>query len=641
MITVPSSLVPSPCVIIPSTPKMPETPPPPPHHDFEGDYRPANAADPSAPLDPVNARIEPADVAYLMRLTDALNTTLDLQTLLSRTSELVRALIPYRIFAIFLLNERANDLRMRFQIGHTPQVERTRVPVGKGVVGQVALTREPILLNDVSQADYYIGANPEVRSELAVPLINKNRLIGVMDLESEQLGFFRPEHLHVLTLTASRIAQAIENARLYARVSRQAQTLQVLNEIAVELASILDLNPLLERIGQLLRRLIDYQMFSIMLLDEKGEALITRYAWRFGYSHAPMRRIPTSTGLVGAAVREWRAINVPDVTKDQRYLPMNPETRSELIVPLFYKARIIGVLDLEHTRPAFFSEEHERTLTTLASQIAIAIENARLYQAVHRQERQLERDVAMAREVQLRLLPSEAPSHPHAEMAVRFLPARTIGGDLYDFLDYGPGRTAIVLGDVSGKAAPAALFAALVSGIMRAAAARTGVPTDGSMSVGWKQPGPAAMLTLLNDAIQERKLDSQYVTMLFALWNDETQTLQVANSGAVQPVFCRAGESVAVKAEGFPLGMFPNVTYEEFSVATQPGDVILFVSDGILDAEDDKEEMYGQDRLAGLLCANRDRPAIEIADAVLADVTRFQGAHDRFDDETIIVLRVR
>ncbi len=606
---------------------MSENPPSPPSHDFEGDYRPADRAISPAALDPINARIEPADVAFLMRLTDALNTTLDLQTLLSRTSELVRSLIPYRIFAIFLLNDRTHELRMRYQIGHTPQIERTRVPVGKGVVGQVALTREPILLNDVATADFYVAANPDVRSELAVPLIAKNRLIGVMDLESEQLDFFRPEHLHVLTLTASRIAQAIENARLYARVTRQAQTLEVLNEIAVELASILDLRPLLERIGQLLRRLIDYQMFTIMLLDEKGETLVTRYAWRFGYVHAPIRRVSINSGIVGAAVSEWRPINVPDVTKDPRYLPMNPETRSELIVPLFYKGRIIGVLDLEHTRPGFFNEEHERMLTTLGAQIAIAIENARLYQAVHRQERQLEKDITMAREVQLRLLPTEAPSHPHADMAVRFLPARTIGGDLYDFLDYGPNRTAIVLGDVSGKAAPAALFAALVSGIMRAAAAQA--------------PEPAAMLGLLNDALQERKLDSQYVTMLFALWNDENQTLQVANSGAVQPVFCRAGQPLSVKAEGFPLGMFPDVTYDELSVSAQPGDAIVFVSDGILDAENEKEEMYGEDRLAGLLCASREMPASEIAEAILADVTRFQGTKDRFDDETIIVLRVR
>ncbi len=596
----------------------------PPHGtEFEGDYRPAS----DTPLDVMNPRVEPADVVYLMKLTDALNTTLDLQTLLTRTSELVRAVINYRIFAIFLLNDRTHELRMRFQIGHTPQVERTRVPVGKGVVGQVALTRQPILLNDVAGAEFYISANPEVRSELAVPLIAKNRLIGVIDLESTEAGYFRPEHLRVLTVTASRIAQAIENARLYARVSRQAQTLEVLNEIAVELASILELGPLLERVGQLLRRLIDYQMFTIMLLDETGETLITRYAWRFGYAHAPRRRIPVNSGLVGAAVREWRYVNVPDVLKDPRYLPMNEETRSELVVPLFYKGRIIGVLDLEHTRTHFFTEEHEKVLTTLAAQVAIAIENARLYQAVRTQERQLERDIAMAREVQLRLLPSESPEHPHAEMAVRFLPARTIGGDLYDFVDYGAGRTAIVLGDVSGKAAPAALFAALVSGIMRAAAAQ--------------QPEPAEMLKLLNDAMQERKLESQYVTMLFAVWNDENRTLTVANSGAVQPVFCRAGQSVTVKAEGFPLGLFPDVTYEELNVATQPGDAIVFVSDGILDAENEKEEMYGEDRLAGLLCANRDLPALEIADAILEDVARFQGAKDRFDDETIIVLRVR
>ena len=607
---------------------MPATPPSPPDQsDLEGDYRPAAPANPWAHLDPVNARVETADVAYLAQLSDALNTTLDLQTLLTRTSELVRTIIPYRIFAILLLNDRTHELRMRFQIGHTPQTERTRVPLGRGVVGQVALTRQAILLNDVSTSDIYLPANPDVRSELSVPLIAKNRLIGVLDIESEKADYFRPEHLHLLTLTASRIAQAIENARLYARVSRQAQTLEVLNEISVELISILDLDPLLERVGQLLRRLIDYQMFTVMLLDDKGETLITRYAWRFGYTHAPARRISIASGLVGAAVREWRPVNVPDVRKDPRYLPMNPETRSELIVPLFYKGRIIGVLDLEHTRTAFFHEEHERMLTTLAAQVAIAIENARLYQAVRRQEAQLEKDMAMAREVQLRLLPPTAPAHPHAEMAVRFLPARTIGGDLYDFVDYGPHRTAIVLGDVSGKAALAALFAALVSGIMRSAAVQ--------------QPAPAQMLVALNDALQERKLESQYVTLLFALWNDENQTLQVANSGAVQPIFCRAGQSVTVRAEGFPLGMFPNVTYEELTVATQPGDAIVFVSDGILDAENSNGDMYGEDRLSSLLCAHRDFPAQEIADAILSDVSRFQGDHDRFDDETIIVLRVR
>src|SRR5664280_1672952 len=282
---------------MPNDPSSPRAEP-----ELEGDYRPADPSKAGAYLDPANIRVEPADVAYLMQLAEALNTTLDLETLLKRTAELVAAIIPYRIFAILLVNDRTREMRVRFQIGHTTQVERLHIPMGRGVVGQVALTRQPVLLNDVTTAEYYVEVNPEVRSELAVPLIAKNRLIGVLDIESEQAGYFRPEHLRLLTLTASRIAQAIENARLYARVSRQAHTLTVMNEIATELTSILDLDLLLERVGHLLRRLIDYQMFSIMLLDEKGETLITRYAWRFGYSHAPMRRIPVSSGLVGAAV---------------------------------------------------------------------------------------------------------------------------------------------------------------------------------------------------------------------------------------------------------------------------------------------------------------------------------------------------
>jgi sigma-B regulation protein RsbU (phosphoserine phosphatase) len=156
-----------------------------------------------------------------------------------------------------------------------------------------------------------------------------------------------------------------------------------------------------------------------------------------------------------------------------------------------------------------------------------------------------------------------------------------------------------------------------------------------------QRPKAAEMLCMLNDSLQERKLDSQYVTMLFALWNDENRTLQVANSGAVQPIFCREGQSLTIQAEGFPLGLFPNVTYDEISVVTQPGDVLVFVSDGILDAENAQNEMYGSERLSRILCTSPEQSANQVADAIMADVTRFQDGKDRFDDETIIVLKVR
>lgn len=608
--------------------KKDSAPAPPPSQEaagpdtFEGDYRPSSAAT----LNAAPARVDPVQVDFLMQLADALNTTLDLQTLFLRTADLVRAVIDYRIFAILLLNDRTNDLRMRFQIGHTPEVERLRIRMGKGVVGEAAQRREPVMLNDVTKAENYINANPDVRSELAVPLIVKNRVIGVIDIQSEQVGYFRPEHQRMLMLTASRIGQAIENARLYTRASRQAQTLAVLNEISRELTSILNLDTLLEKVGQLLRRVMDYQMFTILLLNEQEDILEIRYSTRFGEPNPDLAPVPSNRGLVGAAIAERKLINVGDVRKDPRYVMVNPESRSEMVVPLIYKNRIIGVLDLEHTRTNYFNEEHERTLVTLAAQIAIAIMNARLYQRVARQEQRLERDLAMAREVQLRLLPPVRPKQAHAEYAARFLPARTIGGDLYDFLPYDSDRSGIALGDVSGKAAPAALFAALVSGIMRAAAIQ--------------QLSPSRMLQTLNDALQERRLESQYVSMVYAVWNDSNQTLQLANAGAVQPLFCRSDEVTTILAEGFPLGMFPNVQYEEFSLSTQPGDSIIFFSDGIVDAQNSSGEMFGNDRLISVVRKNQRKPVGELADAILNELVSFQGDVDHFDDETLVILRV-
>jgi sigma-B regulation protein RsbU (phosphoserine phosphatase) len=198
---------------------------------------------------------------------------------------------------------------------------------------------------------------------------------------------------------------------------------------------------------------------------------------------------------------------------------------------------------------------------------------------------------------------------------------------LYDFLRYGPDHTAVAVGDVSGKAAPAALYAAMVSGIMR--------------SAGNRQLSPSEMLALLNDSLQERHVAAQYVAMLFAVWNDPERSLTIANAGAVQPLFCHAGKVETIPVEGFPLGMFPTVLYDELIIAAEPGDTLIFFSDGLVDAQNPSDEMFGQERLIATVLRNRDRSATQLADAIADAVTEFQDGRDRFDDETVVVLRVR
>src|SRR5467141_2132986 len=564
----------------------------------------------------------------LLEVADVVNTTLDLETTLKRVAGLVRRVIDYEIFAILLLNEQRQELYVRFHVGYPAEIaDRLRVKMGQGVTGRAAQTRQAVLVEDVTKEDGYIEAIPNVRSELAIPLVVKNRVIGVIDLEAREPGYFTDEHRRLLTLIGSRMAVGIENAQLYTRTTRQARTLLLLNEIARELTSILNVDELLKRIAELLNRIIDYQMFSILLLDETGEKLSHRFSLRFQENIHLKNDIPLGKGIVGAAASEKSAQLVPDVSKDARYVMANPETKSELAVPLIYKDKVIGVLDLEHTRRGFFTEDHKRTLTTLAAQIAIALENARLYEQIARQERKLEHDMALARELQFRLLPPSMPKVAHLDLAARSVPARAIGGDLYDFVHYSLSRLGIMIGDVSGKGAPAAIYAALVAGILRSHA-----PIE---------PAPAEMLSAVNFSLGERRIDGQFVSLIYAVWDDEQQTLQVANSGLPRPLYCHDGKIEVIQATGLPLGLFDEADYDEFSFKAKPGDMFVFHSDGILDARNRYGHSFGPERVAAIVAGCATKAADCVVNEIFKAVTEHAEGVDTFDDQTVVAIKVK
>jgi sigma-B regulation protein RsbU (phosphoserine phosphatase) len=459
-------------------------------------------------------------------------------------------------------------------------------------------------------------------------MITKNKVIGVIDIEAPQPNYFTEEHSRLLTVIASRVAIGIENARLYTRVSNQAKTLLLLNEISRELTSILNLDQLLKRVGDLLTRVIDYQMFSILLLDPSGEKLQHRFSLRFNENIHIKHDVPLGRGFVGYAALHNEAVMVADVKKDPRYLMLNPETRSELAVPMVYKGRVIGVLDLEHTRRGYYNEEHKRTLTTLAAQIAIAIENAQLYEQIVRQERRLEQDLSLARELQHRLLPAALPKMVHAEVAAKFSPARAIGGDLYDFLKYSGGYLyGIAVGDVSGKGAPAAIYAALASGILRSHSA--------------EEPGAAEMLSIVNLSLADRPIDAQYVSMIYAIWDDSNRTLRLANSGLPRPIRSHRGKVSRVDATGLPLGLFSSAEYDEVTIHAAAGDVFLFFSDGILDARTRHGDLFGGTRVEKIVHENPQLSAQQLVDLIYDEVHTFAGDMEAFDDQTIVALKVK
>jgi len=288
---------------------------------------------------------------------------------------------------------------------------------------------------------------------------------------------------------------------------------------------------------------------------------------------------------------------------------------------------VIGVIDLEHTRRGYFTEDHKRTLTTLAAQIAIAIENARLYEQVARQEKRLERDLELARELQFRLLPQSLPKLPNIELHAKFVPARAIGGDLYDFVPYSLSRLGLAIGDVSGKGAPAAIYAALVSGILRSHA-----PIE---------PAPAEMLSAVNFSLAERRIEGQYVSIIYAVWDDEQRRLQIANSGMPRPVYCHDGKIEVIEATGLPLGLFDEADYDEFNFQAKPGDMFVFFSDGILDAQNIKGELFSRRRLEEIVTACASKSAECVVNNVFSAVAEHAAGLDPFDDQTVVAMKVK
>jgi sigma-B regulation protein RsbU (phosphoserine phosphatase) len=282
-------------------------------------------------------------------------------------------------------------------------------------------------------------------------------------------------------------------------------------------------------------------------------------------------------------------------------------------------------MDLESERIGFFTDDQVRTLALLAPQIASSVENARLYEALAERERLMEEDLKAAYELQRLLLPTRAPAFQGLEVAVGLRPAREISGDIYDFFEESDHHTVLAFGDVSGKGAAAALYGALVAGLLR------------TLAPGKKNP--SVLLRALNEALIERKVEARYVTLLVMSWHPHSGVFSMANAGALPPMVCRAGEIIKLRVEGVPLGLLDSREYEEIPLQTHSGDTIVLYSDGITDHLSLGGEEYGRGRLAKVVRGNCARPAQQIVSAIFEDMDRF--AMKAFDDQTVMVLKVR
>ncbi len=413
----------------------------------------------------------------------------------------------------------------------------------------------------------------------------------------------------------------------------QARALTLLYEVSHELTSTLDRAELLRLIAQRVKKFVNYDVFTVMLWNESAQVLESVFSMRYEDAIAARLEMPLNVGITGAAAAEKRTIRVNDVREDPRYLNCRAvdgvEVRSELVVPLLRIDRLVGVLDLESTKPNAFTADHERLLNILGSFVAVALENSRLFEEGRQNQLRLQNDLETAREIQRQLLPTGAKEIPGLDLATAYIPARELGGDFYDLLPYGVGRLGIAMGDVSGKGTAAALYGSLAIGILRE------VVND-------RQGSPAEMLDVLNSRLLAARLDARFIAMHFAVYDAALRELSISNAGGTLPLLVRNGEVTEIQVMGVPLGLLPEVVYDEVTLALLPGDVIVLASDGIHESTNKDMEEYGSERLKALLAqvAPFD-PGYTIAQRIVKATDEHTGPGvTPHDDRTLLILRV-
>jgi sigma-B regulation protein RsbU (phosphoserine phosphatase) len=572
-------------------------------------------------------------VATLFELGREVSAVLDFDALLRRIPGLIARLTSFTVFSVYMLDERRQELRIAYAEGYPLElVLNFRLKVGEGIVGAAVAEQRAILVNDVHKDLRYLGLVEGVNAQLVVPLRHKKRILGAINLLSDRVGAFTERDEEILTQFGVHIAQALANARMFEQEREYADTLETLTEIAREVAEILDVDELLSRVAILTKRVIDYRTFGILLVDESRQVLEAKVALQYG-EKTSMLNVRLGEGLVGYSAQHKVPLVIEDVSKDPRYIKIVDDVRSELVVPLLLKDRCIGVFDLESPELAAFTQRHAELLGILASQVAVSIENARLYETVRDNELRLEREIEFARRVQSALLPTEPPKRMKGvDLAARFEPARQIGGDLYDYLLPDPSTLVIAVGDVSGKGVPAALYGAFAGELVRSRTYRRRYTTIRS--------SPSGVLASMNAILHERRLEEYFCVLCYAAFDFKKRQLVIANSGLPYPIRRSDGVSRPIQLPGVPLGSFPGTTYEELTFDLKAGDVYVFCTDGIYEAEDHQGQEFGSLRLMEVIDALADQPAKTIVDGIFDAVDDFRKDGPAADDMTAVAVKV-
>ena len=416
--------------------------------------------------------------------------------------------------------------------------------------------------------------------------------------------------------------------------------LQFLSELCQVVAAKSELQPILDWIVHKTTLMLRADEGSIKLLGaEQGSSVAKTLVRRQSPGIESGSWPPAvSTSVMGYLMQKGEALASPDLLEDERFPGLKgipARVRSALAVPLTVEGRITGMLAVTHLAPGRqWKADEAQLLGIVASNSAGVIEQARLRteaelkKHLEAENRRLERELELARDIQMNLVPAGPLVAGPWEVLGRVVPARQVGGDAFDYYVSEGGRLCVAIADVSGKGVPAALLMSNVQASLRAFC--TGI-----------RPIPEA-LGCVNRSVTRSAAGGKFITLFYGEVELERGVLHYCNAGHNPPLLRRRDNTILQLEEGgVPLGLFEESSFRTGSVPFAPGDSLLLYSDGIPEAMDTREAQFGEDRLLELWRAHGGRAPAEVIDMLLQDVERFRGSASQSDDITVVVVGSR
>jgi phosphoserine phosphatase RsbU/P len=414
-----------------------------------------------------------------------------------------------------------------------------------------------------------------------------------------------------------------------ARLRRAVEELSVLNELAVDISSTLDLDRIMRRIVQRAMRVSRAEEGVITMIDNAASEPCLRTIVRTRSGDTRGKGMHPPDALIGWMQVHLQASIIDLRIPDDRFTGVQwPHgVISALVVPLLVRGRLTGMLTLYNKEDAqCFSEDDRRLLSIIASQSAQVLENARLLEE-ERAHARMQEEVRLARRMQLSLLPASAPIIPGLDVAGTSIPAREVGGDYFDFVPLGDGRWALAVGDVVGKGLPASLLMANLQATLRA-------------HLGARRVDVAECLASVNDQLCRSTQAGTFASLVLVLVEPDTGIVDYANAGHNRPLLVRHGGSIeTLSLGGLVLGVKEGIGYEAATVRLADGETLVLFSDGVTEAMDAKRFEFGDDRLETLVGCNAGASASEMMGRVLDHVREHVGAAEAHDDLTLVCCR--